>query len=38
MEKNIYNWITAVSQKLTQHCKSTVLQLKSSGVYKFEGK
>ena len=26
MKKNVYNWITAVQQKLTQHCKSTILQ------------
>ena len=26
MKKNVYNWITAVQQKLTQHFKSTILQ------------
>ena len=29
MEKNLYNWITAVHLKLTQHYKSTILQFKT---------
>ena len=28
IKKNVYICITAVQQKLTQHCKSTILQLK----------
>ena len=30
----IYNWVTAVQQKLAQHCKSTILNKKFVGVAK----
>ena len=30
----MHNWITAVYQKLTQHCKSTILELKKIRIWK----